>query len=252
MNPNESAILILAHTDDEIMALHLLHILSKPIIFVYLTDGKPQGAEYSPALRVEENAEALKALNLKYEAVQFGCKNSIRDGCLALDFKRQNFKDLVEIINSYNPKLIVTTAFEGGHQDHDAAFLISHKLSRQLNLPIWVFPTYRSMSPKFKLYRVMQPINDLVSKKIELSPRSRFQIIKIAIYMIVTYKSQARTWLGLTIPMLRRYTFTSQYVYKYQEEIEIPHYTSTPFYEVRNRATRSELALLFNTLSSIH
>jgi LmbE family N-acetylglucosaminyl deacetylase len=76
---------------------------------------------------------------------------------------REAFKHLPEIcdrvtelVKKYQPSVMITCAYEGGHWDHDASGLAAYVASRRVDFPIERFeiPTYNSSGPKVMPFRI--------------------------------------------------------------------------------------------------
>jgi LmbE family N-acetylglucosaminyl deacetylase len=118
-------------------------------------------------------------------------------------------------------------AYEGGHQDHDAAHLFAVAFARARGIDAYEVPLYNGAGFPF---RVMHPIGDgWTCKSIALRDAWR------TIALVRFHKSQRRTWLGLLpeafvkLVLLRR-----AYARRVERMVEI----ERPFYERRFKFPR--------------
>ncbi len=196
---------ILAHQDDEVFGLHLIEDSTNNFI-LYLTDGVRLGAEYSSENRNEEARKSWNLIDNRSEVNFFGSTHSIKDGMLLDSFKPAHLHEIIDLCLLQNIDEIITLEFEGGHQDHDIASLISQEISRRLSLDCLTYTSYRAVHKSFPFYKVMssqkqmmsEPRNPLI-RKCRLTFNS-FKVMRI-------YKTQISTWFGLGIFILLRYFF---------------------------------------------
>jgi hypothetical protein len=218
---------ILAHPDDEIMCLPLIYDKGYQHLILYLTV-----SENSPRYR-----EASKAIDfLKSQGADIKLivnpKPNV-DGLAHLNWTKDLLLELAELINSLLPNEIVSTHYEGGHQDHDTAFVIGFLLSRILDTNFISFSTYRKSKLIFPNFATMKAITDANHFKLE-----RIILAYTTIRLIRIYSSQWTTWVGLGPFVIFRYlsgkaNFISEI--KNLDNIQI-HNT---YYEYRNRAKTS-------------
>jgi LmbE family N-acetylglucosaminyl deacetylase len=118
-------------------------------------------------------------------------------------------------------------AYEGGHQDHDAAYLLAVAYARSLGVPAYEVPLYNGAGLPF---RVFKPIGQGWERR-RVAMRDALETIGLVRF----YKSQRRTWLGL-LPegMLRLLILRSTYVRKIERIEEV----DRPFYERRFKFPR--------------
>src|SRR5206468_9776522 len=51
-------------------------------------------------------------------------------------------KSLTEIIRRVSPRALLTSAYEGGHPDHDCCNFLVNPLARRTGIPAWEMPLY--------------------------------------------------------------------------------------------------------------
>lgn len=135
--------ILLPHSDDELFALPLINQKInegwKINIFFITSD--------SNSIREEESKKMLSHFpNVTIH--QFGRLNKINDGNL------KNCKEIVESLLEKNSLIqssdaILTPVFEGGHVDHDSAFIIGHSIASKLSKPHYCFSLYNAYETFF-------------------------------------------------------------------------------------------------------
>jgi LmbE family N-acetylglucosaminyl deacetylase len=138
--PAPFTLVIQAHPDDEVIGLgaHLTRLNQASILHV--TDGAPHdghdatangfaGAhEYSRARRAElEEAVAMAGI-APSQLAELACPDQHASHCM-VDLARQ----IARIIDQFQPELVITHPYEGGHPDHDATALAVHAACRMLS-----------------------------------------------------------------------------------------------------------------------
>ena len=115
-------------------------------------------------------------------------------------------KILHALKNIYNVDDLYLMAWEGGHQDHDAAHLIGLALAKKLKIVerSFQFPLYTGIGLSASFFRLFKPILDN-GKPIFLNiPFSaRFKYLRLTL----SYPSQFKTWAGLFPFFLFHYIF---------------------------------------------
>ena len=198
---------ILAHPDDEILALHLALESANSINFViYLTDGLRSGSTYPSELRQREAKNAWNLISINNTIIFFGSDNQLKDGSLSEGFKEFHFKSLIAIVSDLSFNRLITLDFEGGHQDHDATSLIANAIATELKVEILTFPAYRSSHPHFPLYAVMKQKNHNGSFA-QIKRGRRIKLSLLSLKLMSTYRSQKLTWVGLGLFVIYKYLF---------------------------------------------
>ncbi|MBS0244722.1 MAG: PIG-L family deacetylase, partial [Proteobacteria bacterium] len=139
---------ILAHQDDELGALELIRrkrAQGARCVFAYLTNGDWAGAD--PRRRNAESARVLSSFGVSSADLNFiGTDLGVSDGNLSkrLDDVWPALLRLLDVTG--RPAAIVTLAYEGGHQDHDAANVLATILANRLGVldACRQFPFYRA------------------------------------------------------------------------------------------------------------
>jgi LmbE family N-acetylglucosaminyl deacetylase len=182
------------------------------------------------SVRSIEFANSIRILRdegFNAEIFDFESANQIRDGHMYADFTRDFLIILEGHINDLNPKFIVAPAFEGGHQDHDTTAIISIYLARRSKSKLIHFSTYRSSSRILPTFTTMNPISSESRFK-----HDRLRTSILAIRLIRNYKSQFRSFVFLSVPIVIRYLANSWH----SSSISHQFATSTLLYERRSKA----------------
>jgi hypothetical protein len=233
-NGGRVRLILLAHQDDEIFMLPFIDDSTSKTI-IYLTSGVSRNASQAEIeIRYKESQNIFE----KYlrprncTVVWWGNKNSHPEGELHKFSGSDEIKPLLSYINTHHMNVteIVTTAFEGAHQDHDSAACISRKLGEKLNLVPIEVATYPQKFNNLYSYQVLTP---KFPKNI-INLYSRKSVTFLALQLIIAYKSQRLTWLGLGMQTIFNYAFKS---FKVSQSLPIT-FQSPCFYEYRGRANQ--------------
>ncbi len=148
--PLPGALVVLAHPDDEVLALGARLERFAESVLLCVTDGAPSdgedarahGFETLPAYREARRAELDAALALA--AVPGERARTLlleEDGMRAVEDKGA-MASLVQItrqlrleIERFRPEVLVTHPYEGGHPDHDSCAFAVHATVRLLRIP---------------------------------------------------------------------------------------------------------------------
>lgn len=135
-------LVVAAHPDDEtigagatLASLHDVHV-------VHLTDGAPRERRWMPehfrgtreeyaAARAAEARQALLFANID-DVRSLGCPDQE-----AVYNVRELADQVRAIIEELRPDVILTTAYEGGHPDHDACAMIVQTLGMAIEMPLY-------------------------------------------------------------------------------------------------------------------
>ena len=182
---------------------------------------------------------------LNCNVIWYGRMRKIKDGELHQFTSLTEINSLLKVIYSKLDDLgvnkqidsVFTTAFEGAHQDHDSAAYIARTIGKKLNISPIEISTYPQKFKYFYSFRVLNPVN----------PRHEFEfhrkrVAHLAFRMIMGYKTQRTTWLGLGPWVIYRYLFK-----RFKDVTPAKISLQTPcFYEFRGRIKQSEVIKHFN------
>ncbi len=182
---------IFAHQDDEYgIAARITRERAalRRVLCVYLTNG---AASAPSSIRDAESRSVLLTLGVDPRDIYFlGSIHDVPDGSL-VEHLEASLTLLNHSLQQIEISEVLTLAWEGGHQDHDAAHLVAVAFAQQRNIPCREFPLYRG-NRYGQLFRVLSPIRDGGSRT-----RLRFREALHASMLAWRYRSQRKTWLGL-------------------------------------------------------
>ena len=187
-----NVVFVLAHQDDEIaFASRIRYVLERGdrVDCVCLTDG---ASASTAKIRDEESRVVLAKLGAG--ALIVPQDKRIPDGLLP-----EYMDEALEFLESVagHADEIVTLAWEGGHQDHDAAFLVAAAFAEQRGIRCIEMPLYNGEHTPGPFFRVLHPVGDgWTSRKLKL--RERIADVLLTRF----YPSQRKSWLGLAPLML--------------------------------------------------
>jgi LmbE family N-acetylglucosaminyl deacetylase len=187
-----------AHQDDEFGVYAELQSLiargHRPVC-VYLTDGGSRRA--TPQERNAESLGVLKRLGVAEQDVHFvGTEEGIQDGHLVRSLPKAHHAAMALASSLGAVDRIVVHAWEGGHEDHDAAHLVGLAVARHLGVveKSQQFTLYRA-DPQSKLpfvmYRPIKENGEVITVKIAR--------LKLFYYLLLmgSYGTQRKPFLGL-------------------------------------------------------
>ncbi len=147
-------LVVVAHPDDEILGagIWLKRRSQAPVHILHVTDGSPQDMHEARALGIRTRHEyaSIRRKELLEATRMLGIPAA---NCLQFPLTDKeaylNLPALVAhldlLIRTLQPGLVVASAYEGGHPDHDAvAFAVSVIAQRTKAFEHWEFPLYHS------------------------------------------------------------------------------------------------------------
>lgn len=148
----ERPLVLVAHQDDEAVGCNLLLQRSHDPLLVFATDGAPHDIFFWKDFGSRENyaqvrrREALVAAgHSRVENVVFLANGNEPEKYLDQELHlslRPALARLFELALEHRIKNVVTSAYEGGHPDHDCCAFLGHTLAQRLRTPAWEFPLY--------------------------------------------------------------------------------------------------------------
>jgi hypothetical protein len=249
---NRICLVVLPHQDDEFFLLpYIEEIIRKggTVRFIYVTNGKY--ANHTPETRAKETVNVLSKYYIQKESIIFlGHSLDIEDAEVV-----HKYDDIYAFLKIYIANnlsdigQVITTAWEGGHHDHDALNYIIKRIGKKLNIAhkIFEFHLYNSANSIHPLFRVMRPIEPAGEKDIIF----RFSLIAgiKATLCAFSYKSQWKTFIGLlpqasiALLLVRKILISN---ICNQEKITAPH-PGIPLYERRKRFSYSNLKIILES-----
>ena len=198
---------LFAHQDDEFGVFIDLYkkINDYNIYIFYLTSGYKKKISASKLLeRDKESINVLKKIGVKKNNINFfGRKLGIRCNKLYLNADRV-YKEIINFSKKKTPHQIVTLAWEGGHEDHDACNLIARKVGYKFDIikKSGEFSVYNAYKSNFIYFKVFNPIKKS-GNYIRINITKRLFLIKLLFY----YKTQIKIWVGLYPFIIFHYIF---------------------------------------------
>lgn len=227
---------LLAHQDDEFGAFIDISdkVKNYNVYILYLTSGYTQRIKKSElSMRDRESIKVLKKIGVKKKNIIFlGKQLDIKCNQLYLNIHKV-YNKIIEISQIITPHQLVTHAWEGGHEDHDACNLIARKIGFKLNIinNSKEFSLYNGYKCNFFYFKVFNPI-----KKNGIFVKANFCRRLFYIILLFFYRSQFKIWIGLYPFIIFHYLFFGyNYLQKLNEFkiVKKPH-SGKLLYEVRN------------------
>jgi N-acetylglucosamine malate deacetylase 1 len=182
---------VFAHQDDEVaLASRIRYCMDRGdrVTCVCLTDG---AATASAECRDAESRRVLELLG--GAAFHVAASGRISDGSLP-----EHLEEARAFLETAVPDAdeVVTLAWEGGHQDHDAAHLVAAVYAQARGLRCLEMPFYNGARTFGPLFRVAHPVSGGWTFR-RISRREKVANVLLTRF----YRSQRRSWLGLA-PLL--------------------------------------------------
>ena len=196
MSPG-NVLVLLAHNDDEYFvsaAITRERAATNEVHILYTTHGSAYGVP--TGVREAESTAALTRLGVSPTHIRhIGRECGIRDGTAL-----ENLLQLSNACRDAFPGVafsgLLTVAWEGGHPDHDATYLIAAELAREWHLEqdLYEFPVYTQVGAPPPLFRTMRLIPGRPGATTIRLPLS--QRVKL-FFLFRFYPSQWRSFAGL-------------------------------------------------------
>jgi len=183
---------ILAHFDDELGVLPLMMARQKQGCaqkFIYVATYQDDVFE----VRKRETETMLCAHGWAKEDV-FTLKTKVMDGSL-YEHPLEIYEDLATLLQTLGPiEGLTTTAWEGGHHDHDVCATLTVCLGRALGVETQQFSLYNGKNLPWRLFRGAWPLEEGGPRRtIKLGLQDWLRVLSAVRF----YPSQWRTWIGL-------------------------------------------------------
>ena len=190
-----STLFVFAHPDDEFFCIPFIADAVREgheVHCVYLTDGAWGGQ--SAERRMDETRRVLGRYGVPSGNAHFiGARLGIPDGQLHLHLARAY--DALLAFPETPPARIYTMAWEGGHQDHDAAYALTIRLVEERRIPeAFQFALYNAFRCARPWFRVMKPLD--ANGPVERRKIGLATMVDMACNAF-RYPSQWKTWMAL-------------------------------------------------------
>lgn len=201
---------ILPHNDDEFFISPILHHLRKDTVFIFLTHGSAWSTGKSN-IRKQESLKFVSQHGFSdRNIINLGETIDIKDGNL-FNHIRIATSRLDEIMVQLNIESLFVTAYEGGHHDHDVAFVVANSLAAKFNVPLFDFPLYNANRTSF--FRVMDNQNiQCCTYKKKHCYKSKLSFRIQLLSRVLIYRSQWKTFLGLLPGLVRNFLFKENFI----------------------------------------
>src|SRR2546421_4057495 len=189
-----TAVALVAHPDDEVIAFGALLQQMKKAVVVFATDGAPRDTHFwkqygsrkaYTRIRRQEACEALSIVGAQPIFLWERVKGGIADQELFKHLQAA-VRAFEQIIAETRPDCLLTLAYEGGHPDHDAACFIAYNTGRRMKMPVWESPLYYRRPDGSS---ATQTFPATTGKEIELKVEG--PALEKKLRMFHTYKSQS-------------------------------------------------------------
>lgn len=243
------------HQDDEVpvfLEIERLVKAGEPLAIVYLTSGSRSG---EPELtRTAESLDVLGRLHVPRDTIHFlGSEMKVPDGDLMSHLDALHGRVAELIARHGGVASIHMPAWEGGHQDHDAAHLLGVALASEQDVmpKAWQFPYYHGRNLPGILFRTLSPLapNGPVQRdRIGFGQRLRY------LGYLTRYRSQLTTWIGLGPFFVLHYLFSGTQVRQpisRERVFQRPH-EGPMLYERRNFSDFERFTTLANVFRGKH
>ncbi len=185
------SLFLFPHQDDEYFVSPFLHQEQLGAHCFFLTNG--QGHGIPEVVRNNESRRMLQRLNVVHTQLHFLPSTlQVSDKDLSNSLSGV-FEWIVSETKAYKVKKIFCPACEGGHPDHDAAYLLGLALSKTFGAKVYAYATYGGHGLPYPLFSAMHLSKDSSKSHMKLSFRKRFFYSILFLF----YPSQWKTWLGL-------------------------------------------------------
>jgi LmbE family N-acetylglucosaminyl deacetylase len=184
---------VLAHFDDEYFAEPLIREqlrAGEDLWFFYVADYR------TPALAERRHGESRRYLaHLGADpgrALHTGGGTGAQDGAVHRALAPAYAALAAAAVRAGPIRQVVTTAYEGGHMDHDCCAALASALAREHGAPLEQFSLYNGLGAPAPLFRAARPLP-------QNGPVRRVAVQGWARWMagVRFFPSQARTWMGL-------------------------------------------------------
>lgn len=182
-------VVLLPHFDDEVFLLPLFagdYEKLQCCVFVFIMSGT--------AVRKRESMAYMERFGVREDQILFlDHVFKVQDGEV-VSYLNEIFEAVVLLLSNLKPQVLVGTAWEGGHQDHDAVFVLTRVVAAYFGVESFHFFTYNGYRTRGRWFRVIHPIDDPEDSECHSVPF--FVAIKV-LFGVRFFVSQFRSWIGL-------------------------------------------------------
>jgi len=199
MRTEPALVALLPHPDDEFAILPLLEQANaegRAIHLVWLTDGAFGGVD--PEVRRQESLRALCSAGVQAATLAFvGIDGRIPDGRLHLSMDAAHAATVAALAAVEGPAELLLPAWEGGHQDHDAAHALGRAVARSRGFHALQYPLYQGEGLRGPVFRALAPLRaSTVVRTLPVGWADLRRLVRACRH----YRSQWRSFVGL-LPM---------------------------------------------------
>lgn len=206
-------LLIAAHPDDETIGAGALLRRRPNIKVIHVTDGSPLNpgdalaagfatrAEYAEARRTE-TVQALAHAGIGEHAIT---NLQFTDQQLLFQLKEVTERVLA-VVRQFQPDVVLTHAYEGGHPDHDSVAFACQMAWRAASFCLCEFAGYHAGSAGMEIHTLL-PSASQTQYTYRLSARER----ELKVSMIKSFATQERTLQPFTQSEVERFRLAPEY-----------------------------------------
>lgn len=206
-------LLVAAHPDDETIGAGALLRRRPNIKVIHVTDGSPLNTGDALAAGFttrEEYAEARRK-----ETVQALAQAGVpEDAITTLHFTDQqlsfHLKELSErvlaLVRQFQPEVVLTHAYEGGHPDHDSVAFACHSARRAASFCLCEFAGYHAGCGGMEIYAFLRS-EEQTQHTYRLNGEER----ELKIAMIQSFTTQQKTLQPFMRPEVERFRVAPEY-----------------------------------------
>jgi N-acetylglucosamine malate deacetylase 2 len=152
----ERVLLIVAHPDDETGGCGVLLQRFRDATVVFCTDGAPMQPRFWADCGSRERYALTREAEARRAMAIAGTRHVwfLREAWQGDLFRDQELhravanaiRRVAAAVVRYRPQALLTSAYEGGHPDHDSCSFIANTIGATYGLPIWEMPLYHRAS----------------------------------------------------------------------------------------------------------
>lgn len=208
-----STLLIAAHPDDETIGAGALLRRRPNIKIMHVTDGSPLNAgdalaagfttreEYAEARR-KETVQALAQAGIREDAIT---NLQFTDQQLSFQLKEVTERVLA-VVRQFQPEVVLTQAYEGGHPDHDSVAFACQMARRAASFCLCEFAGYHAGRAGMEIYTFL-PRAQQTQYAYRLNAGDR----ELKIRMIKSFTTQERTLQPFVQPEVETFRMAPKY-----------------------------------------